>query len=169
VLVAAVALAVPGCSDSGDERGDQMSARPELVQAGPIPAGTDCSREPLPFRATVLPDGWNPELEIGELRDYKEDRSYTSETTKSWKGPGKEAIAVYRDPPGIEPPEQPAPMEVLGGRGVIGPYPLGEFGSDGPPVTSAAFSWCGSHWALVGVGGVTLEQVRRAAEGLAPA
>lgn len=166
--VVVVALSLAGCTDDGNDQANRTSATPEL-QAGPVPKGTDCSREPLPFRATFLPAGWNHEIQIGEFRDYKADGSSTAETARSWRGPDKQAIGVYRDPPGIEPPkDDPAPIAVLGGRGVIGPYPMAEFGSGANPVTSTAFSWCGSRWALVGVGGVTLDQVRSVAEGLAP-
>lgn len=166
-LIAAVSLTVGGCSEEGGGPADPISAR--STQPGPVPAGTNCSREPLPFWATYLPDGWNPELQIGELRDYKEDRSFTTETAKSWKGPAEEAIAVYRDPPGVEPPEDPAPMAVLGGRGEIGNYPLMEWeGHQDMSVISAAFSWCGSRWALVGAGGASLDDVRRVAEGFVP-
>jgi hypothetical protein len=70
--------------------------------------------------------------------------------TKSWHGPDKKVISVYRDPPGIEPPEDPAPMAILGGRGEIGNDPLMEWeGHQDMSVISAAFSWCGSRWALV--------------------
>ena len=170
-LVVAVSLALAGCTDAGNDQTERISAAPELLQAGPVPTSADCARETLPFRASSLPDGWNHEVQTGELRDYKADRSYAAETTRSWRGSGEEAIGVYRDPPGIEPPkDDPAPIAVLGGRGVIGPSPRAEWSSsDDTPVTSAAFSWCGSRWALVGVGGVTLDQVRSVAEGLVPA
>ena len=61
---------------------------------------------------------------------------------------------MYRDPPGIEPPkDDPAPIAVLGGRGVIGPYPRAA-----AIAALTALAWI-----------VTLDQVRSVAEGLVPA
>lgn len=138
------------------------------VRPGPVPRSTACSQEPLPFHATYVPPGWNGELQVGELRDYKADGSYSTETTKSWNGPAGEAVSVFRDSPGIEPPKDPEPVSILGGRGEIGFYPSSDFGAAEKPVISAAFSWCGSRWSLVGTGGASLDEVRKMAEGFVP-
>lgn len=184
VAVAGVALAVPtvfslkndgsngGKSQpqasggfTGSESGDVGSSTE--YQSGPVLPGTDCSREPLPFEPTYLPNGWNRDLQMSETRDSKADGTYTTETIRSWEGPNKEAVAVYRDPSGIERPEPAEPIMVLGGRGEIGNHPIGEFRAE-MPVISVGFSWCGFRWALVGVGGATLEDVRKIAEGFVP-
>lgn len=94
VLVAAVSLGVAGCSDDGGRPEVQATAT-HTTQPGSVPPGTDCAREPLPFRATYLPSGWNTELQIGDLKHYKEDGSFTSEVTKTWTGPANEAIRVF--------------------------------------------------------------------------
>jgi hypothetical protein len=129
-----------------------------------VPSGTNCAGEPLPFRATYLPDGWNHDLQVGELKDFKEDGSFTTDVIKDWVGPAQEAIRVFRDPPGIESPVDPQPVSVLGGTGEIGSYPAWKDGVS----FSADFSWCGSRWAMVGAGGASLDDVRKVAEGLAP-
>lgn len=153
---------------AGPDRATGEAASGEKLQPGPVPPSTKCSQEPLPFRSTYVPPGWSDDLQVGELRDQKADGSYTTETTKSWKGPAGEAIGVFRDPPGIEPPKDPQSMTVLGGRGDIGYYPLPASRAEENSVMSAAFSWCGSRWALVGTGGASLDDVRKLAEGLVP-
>ena len=161
-LVAVVSLGIAGCSDDAGRSTQAGSTR--STQPGPVPADTNCASEPLPFHATYLPDGWNRDLQLGELKDYKEGDTFTTEGTKDWVGPGKEAIRVFRDPPGIELPVDPEPVSVLGGTGEVGEYPAWEDGVS----FSADFSWCGSRWALVGAGGATLDDVRKVTEGLVP-
>jgi hypothetical protein len=158
----AVSLGVASCSDDAGRSTQASSTR--STQPGPAPTGTNCASEPLPFRATYLPDGWNRELQLGELKDYKADGTFTTDVTKDWVGPGKEAIRVFRDPPGIEPPVDPDPVSVLGGTGEMGDYPAWKAGVS----FSTDFSWCGSRWSLVGAGGATLDDVRKVTEGLVP-
>jgi hypothetical protein len=161
-LVAVGSLGIASCSED-DGRSTQAGST-RSTQPGPVPSGTNCAGEPLPFRATYLPDGWNPELQVEDLKDYKEDGSFTTEVTKTWVGPVKEAIRVFRDPPGIEPPVDPASVPVLGGKGEIGNYPAWKDGVS----FSADFSWCGSRWAMVGAGGASIDDLRKVTEGLVP-